>query len=523
MYIRELYMKNFGRFSEKTYLIEDGIQVFYGDNESGKSTVYAFIKGMLFGIERGRGRAAKNDSFRQYEPWKNSNYYTGILRFSAGERNFRLERTFDKVSKSASLICEDDGEELSLEQGDLTMLLDGMTEETFDDTVAIGQLAVETSKDLAITLQNFAANFYATGNSELNLSRALDGLKQRQKELEIEQREEQASREIRREKVLQEQEFVERDLENLKKELHEVEKEKRHLKMQQELARENDDGEEEVPRFSLPGWFDKRAAAIAGGVLLLIVILFVLLRSPWNFIMLAVVLAGGIAAGIVLYQKSWLGAAWKKDSAVGHLSRTVARQEERFKWQKSHLLEEIHEKQTMHENLQEQLQELNESDDSFQSREKKKEALELASSEIQKLAAQLQKDFGRILNEKASSILNTITEGRYTQLFITENHEMFLITKYRRIPIERVSRGTIDQVYFSLRMAAADFLFEGDYPVILDETFAFYDKNRLKAVLKWLSECKKQVIIFTCQEREMEMLEQLGIPYHVSQVGEPEN
>ncbi len=41
---------------------------------------------------------------------------------TAGGRHFRLERTFGtgvKNSKSAALICEDDGEELSVEHGDL--------------------------------------------------------------------------------------------------------------------------------------------------------------------------------------------------------------------------------------------------------------------------------------------------------------------------------------------------------------------------------------------------------------------
>lgn len=51
--------------------------------------------------------------------------YAGVMRFDCGGRHFRLERTFGtgvKNSKSAALICEDDGEELSVEHGDLEML-----------------------------------------------------------------------------------------------------------------------------------------------------------------------------------------------------------------------------------------------------------------------------------------------------------------------------------------------------------------------------------------------------------------
>ena len=46
MKITELYIKNFGRFSEQHFYIKDGVQVIYGENEYGKSTLQAFIKAM---------------------------------------------------------------------------------------------------------------------------------------------------------------------------------------------------------------------------------------------------------------------------------------------------------------------------------------------------------------------------------------------------------------------------------------------------------------------------------------------
>lgn len=85
-------------------------------------------QGNAFGIERGRGRAAQNDTFSIYEPWENPNYYSGILKFKSGEKHFRIERNFDKYSKKAELICEEDGEVLSVEDGDLQMLLGRWTQ-----------------------------------------------------------------------------------------------------------------------------------------------------------------------------------------------------------------------------------------------------------------------------------------------------------------------------------------------------------------------------------------------------------
>ena len=109
MQINELLLKNFGKFHDRQIDLDEGINLIHGENESGKSTIHTFIRGMLFGIERGRGRAAQNDTFSIYEPWENPNYYSGILKFKSGEKHFRIERNFDKYSKKAELICEEDG------------------------------------------------------------------------------------------------------------------------------------------------------------------------------------------------------------------------------------------------------------------------------------------------------------------------------------------------------------------------------------------------------------------------------
>lgn len=59
MQINELLLKNFGKFHDRQIDLEEGINLIHGENESGKSTIHTFIRGMLFGIERGRGRAAQ--------------------------------------------------------------------------------------------------------------------------------------------------------------------------------------------------------------------------------------------------------------------------------------------------------------------------------------------------------------------------------------------------------------------------------------------------------------------------------
>ena len=218
MVITELYIRNFGKLSEVHFYLRDGVQVIRGDNEFGKTTLHAFIRAMLFGMERGRGRAASRDAFSRYEPWDNPGGYAGVMRFTCGGRSFRLERNFARQTKHTSLICEDDGEELSVEHGDLEMLLGGMTGELFDNTVSIGQLKARPGQELSDALANYAANYYETGGGEYDLSAALKHLEEKRKSAQKELRAEVRASEERRQNLLQQCRYLEEDMKRLDQE-----------------------------------------------------------------------------------------------------------------------------------------------------------------------------------------------------------------------------------------------------------------------------------------------------------------
>lgn len=57
-------------------------------------------------------------------------------------------------------------------------------------------------------------------------------------------------------------------------------------------------------------------------------------------------------------------------------------------------------------------------------------------------------------------------------------------------------------------------------PIILDESFAYFDQERLKNMLAFLGiELKNyQVILLTCSTREKEILEELQIPYKLTEL-----
>ena len=82
MIINRLILKNFGKFQGKEIELKEGINILFGENESGKSTIHVFFQSMLFGMKRGRGKASKTDIYSRYMPWENGNWYEGSMVFT---------------------------------------------------------------------------------------------------------------------------------------------------------------------------------------------------------------------------------------------------------------------------------------------------------------------------------------------------------------------------------------------------------------------------------------------------------
>ena len=184
MRLLELHIDGFGKFHDRTISFNDGINIIYGKNEAGKSTLHTFIRGMLFGIERGRGRAAKNDLYTKYEPWENSGTYEGWLRLEKDGTIYRIERRFRKENKSLKIIDETKGLEEEVTPAFVSSLLDGLTETMYNNTISIGQLKSATEDGMVTELKNYIANMNTTGNISLNITKATAFLRNQKRSLE---------------------------------------------------------------------------------------------------------------------------------------------------------------------------------------------------------------------------------------------------------------------------------------------------------------------------------------------------
>lgn len=146
------------------------------------------------------------------------------------------------------------------------------------------------------------------------------------------------------------------------------------------------------------------------------------------------------------------------------------------------------------------------------------DTIEIAKEILKESYDELKNNVGPEFDKKLSYIVKKITNGKYDDVYIDINHNIKMKTEHGEyVNLERFSTGTIEQVNLALRLAYIDTISKESLPIILDEAFAFYDDERLANIMRFLSQeyIDRQVIIFTCSNREKKIIDEENIPANV--------
>lgn len=617
MIIREANIGKFGKLENQKYQFAPQINVIYGANESGKSTLMQFLKAMLFGLEKTRVRKTL-DTYNRYEPWDTPAYFYGSMMFETGQQQFLLERNFYYKEKRARLVNIRDGEELSVEYGDLDMLLGNVSAAAYENTCCIGQEQLLPGRELGVLLEDERSNLAQTGSGDFQLSKALQELEQKRKNAEKTRKELEQQRLSHIHQLEVNQQVLERDIAGLKAQQEKqstqqgtVQEQVRALQQQMEpvqtayqtVCRREQELKSAVAQEQLEWeqaereqWkreqfrrekektdaLQQKSGKNAGFSPLLLIgvaglILAPVLRSAMdgfqkiapalNIICIILILAGLVSAYRRNRAKKETDAAQNhrqsiNDSAQNHRGQddrangradlqsvererrkaaldqklqrvcqqksTLEEQLQKLKDQKKalqlqaarqegsgdQLQSQIQEKEVELENLTEQVAELQQETLDEQHAREDRDALELAAETMSRLAARMSKTLEHTLDKEMSEILAQITGNVHEQLQVTDGQGIVLAEQLQKRTPEAYSQGTMQQAYFSYRMAAGHMLMkEEPLPFLLDETFANYDEERLRQTLRWLAEQENQIFLFTCRETEMRLLTEEDIPF----------
>ena len=152
------------------------------------------------------------------------------------------------------------------------------------------------------------------------------------------------------------------------------------------------------------------------------------------------------------------------------------------------------------EDLKEQLDTI---DNHTEELQEKSEEHQLAADFLEKAEQEVQQKFTPAIQSKSKPILKKITNKKYSDIKINEEN-MNIVIKAPEIndfvPVDSLSQGAKDQVYFTIRTAMTDLL-SGDIniPLIFDDPFHNFDDVRLKETIDAVKEIaqKKQIILIS--------------------------
>ena len=640
MKIKEIKINNYGNIENKEINLEKNINIIYGKNESGKSTLLNYVKNIFYGISKNKNGRTISD-YDKYKPWGKEDF-SGKLKYELDDgKEFEIFRDFNKKNpKIFNSEMEDISKEFDIAKKDGVQFFYNQTnvdETMFTSTVLSMQQEVKLDgQDQNILLQKLA-NLAGTGEDNLSYKKVVDKLNKKQleeigtdrsqgrpinivrdkikkielvlKNIELYQNDKQELRtkvELYNMKIRQ----LSSELELLKRytELtlcNQQEQEKVNIKIDyvkeknnkiQELDYERNNlikkdklNQEENIKNKLNSKLIKKYLLGLLFFLIINILIFILNKNYLknnlvNIINYSIIPIYLITIFILEKNKNEKikNKIKLENKKINEEINLIEKQieilnEEKYKIEKEIKSQQLEIDNKMEEEIEnikkeykgkidvnEYIQKIEENDlntqvyklqdeinkyklelqaiklqeedrtkrledlaslkeeyellkEELKELEEKNESINLAKEFLNRAYIKMKNNITPKFTENLSENISRISNNKYTKVGVNDEKGIIVENEYGEyIPAERLSIGTIDQLYLSLRLSMIDELSNEKMPILLDESFAYFDDTRLENMLEFLSKKmnEHQVIIFTCTRREKDILDKLNIEYN---------
>lgn len=635
MIINKLKINEYGKLHNKEIELSNNINIIYGNNESGKSTLFNFIINSLYGISKNKKGRDISD-FDKYLPWGKEEFSGKIEYELDNKEKYEIYRDFKKKNPIIyNKNHEDISKEFNIDKNKGNQFFEEQTkinENIFLSTFAIMQKEVKLEKDVQNLLIQKISNIISTGKHNTSYKKAIERINKRQtdeigtsrtrgkpinvineKLTKIEQEKSELGKEVN---IKQEKEESKKSLEETSKHktyerniLKEIINIKNNQKIEQEkiniknnIADDNENkinylekekSELEKEEKNLLNSKIKNKKKLLNKKILICLILFILMNIV-QFIFVKNKLINYIfslttATILIFYllsnkikNKNNKKIILNKKQEIENKINSLENEIKVLKNNKNNIEKEI-EKNKLENNLKKKLEiekiknkyndifsekeiieiinyenpenEIDEIEKNINNDKIKVETINIELKNIEdkiERYSTIEEERGNLLEERKniealersmqiakdtltsayeemknninpqfvkqlSINISKITNEKYKNIIFNDKDGLIIeLENGQYISADRLSVGTIEQIYLALRFAILMEITEEKIPVFLDEAFAFYDTDRLKDTLKYFnSEFKdRQIIIFTCTRREKEILESLEINYN---------
>ncbi len=625
MKIDYLQINGFGKLKDRLIDLDDGINIIYGENEAGKSSLLKFTSSMLYGASKLKMGKDISDQER-YVPWSGEEY-SGKIRYklSNGEE-YEVYRDF---KKKKAIIYDKNGEDITStfnigrgKGADFFEKQTGIDEDTFLSTAITEQDGIILSKSSQGGILQKISNLITSGDDKISYKKSLEKITKGQTEQVGTERTSQRPLNLvlNRIKVLSERKnSLEKyraglnsktfDQESLRKEKEEkvqsleflkelkenidlTKVKKAEISFNRNLEQEYDEkikelNEELSDETLLLRKLPNPAKKFYWGVLVLFAATVALFPFRVNYLYkyalgMLTIIAGLVVIlwdRIVTYKNAkqvsendleknkilneidflkknretqkiegnikqqkldqdiensnnMLIAKYKKkidedyvvqmiEKSYDELLREIDRAESRLKT----IEFKLHSIEQDNRNLSEKIGELAKTEEELQNLEQEREELlslntsyNIAKDALETAYKKVRTSISPRFTSNLCDIISKISDGRYSKIAFNDQSGLVVeVENGSYIPASRLSMGTIDQMYISLRLSALNEITDEGLPIMLDEAFAYFDNQRLLNMLKYLNVNfpNTQILIFTCSNREEEILKKLKIDYNL--------
>ena len=636
MKINKLKINSYGKLKEKEINLENGINLIYGENEAGKSTLIKFIINSFYGISKNK-KGKEFSDYEKYKPWTGEEFSGKINYELDNKEKYELFRDFNKKNpKIFNENMEEITKEFNIDKNKGNEFFYEQTkidEDLFLSTLAINQKEVKLEKQTQNILIQKIANLVGTGDDNISYKRAIDRINRRQldeigsersrekpiniisrkiEELENEKEELEKYRDYKYNfedeennlndeilklenennflieiKLLNENEKIEKEKINIKENIEKENLEKiniiknkiNEIKINNKNIFEKYSEKKEINNKNkkIKNKLNKKLIINFLILILINILQFIIIKNKiFNYIFFLTVPIDLIFSIILINNKnkkiknkekieknnfekinqeiinleneknileknSNLKINLEKEKIKNKYLNKIEKNKinnylnlfelEKINFELENLKKEInnlklklHSLELDKKNIEPKLDNLSKIEEELVYNNEQKVNLQKLNLSIMLAKQILEKSYDEMKNsvtpkftENLSKNISKITNGKYSK--VKFNEETGLVVELENgdnVLAEKLSVGTIDQLYLSLRLSMVDELSEEKVPILLDEAFAFYDNSRLENILKYLNENYKnrQIIIFTCTDREKNILNKNNILFN---------
>ena len=602
MQINKININNYGNLSNKEINLDKKINIIYGKNEAGKSTLLNFIESMFFGANKNKGKKIIPD-FDRYNPWNNGEYSGTIDYQLENGEEFHIYRDFKKKNPQIlNKLGKDISQEFNIDKKSGNQFFTeqtGMDRSLIDSTIITEQNQVELDEGTQNQLLQKIANLSESGEEELSYKKIMDKLnkillnevgteRSQLKPLNITiskiddyQNKIQDIKQYENERfeITQEiadiQEEINKESENrniydeVKKIIDNDKIEQEKIDEKYKTVKENkakmEQYKEELDKTENEKNAERKKhikiRILANVILSIIAISLVFL--PRNIILVAIPIL--IVLFIIINMKhsknennsselknkleflqnttnsveneikTMQDELYKKDEAEKNRIITKCNNEDISSLFSSKIDEVIsentrsveqneikkHKLEIDKQEIEKKFEKLAEYEENLEIEKRRLEELEHKQKIIKETMEILNKSYEDMkenvapkFNKNLSKNIEVFSNEKYKEITITD--KIFVkLDNGENVPIEKLSTGTIEQIYLAFRLSVIEEISKEKMPIVLDEAFAYYDDERLLQTLKFLDIISNQIIILTCTKREKSLLDKAQIRYNL--------